>query len=189
MERKETQIDSGGTRATYRHGNLRESALAEAHRSLMDNGELGSLRSMAKVLGVNHAALYRHFADKDALLIALAADGFANLAANLQEASNLAGVVERYIAFAVHKSGLYEVMMSRQNDAFGPDGSLRQSLQVILSAIRCVLGEHTTDFEIKKLWVLLHGAISLQASGALMPRDEKALSGFVIAMLDKHLAK
>ena len=77
---------------TYHHGNLRAALLDEAERSLSRRGasEL-SLRELARAVGVSHAAPRRHFPDKQALLDALAEDGFERLGRVLRDALAAAG--------------------------------------------------------------------------------------------------
>ncbi|HEY1767702.1 MAG TPA: TetR/AcrR family transcriptional regulator [Terracidiphilus sp.] len=71
----------------YHHGNLRK-ALLEAAVALI--GEVGprafTLREVARRAGVSHNAPYRHFASKDELLLAVAAEGFERLGAVMREA-------------------------------------------------------------------------------------------------------
>ena len=43
---------------------------------MLENGEAFSLRAVARSAGVSPTAPYRHFADRDALESALAAEGF-----------------------------------------------------------------------------------------------------------------
>jgi AcrR family transcriptional regulator len=66
--------------AGYHHGNLRR-ALVEATGKLVDSrGTDGfTLRAAAKLAGVSDGAPYHHFADKDALLAAVAEEGFVML--------------------------------------------------------------------------------------------------------------
>lgn len=66
--------------SNYHHGNLRQELLEHAERHLVGGGiaEL-SLRALAREIGVSQTAPYRHFRDKNALLAALATDGFARL--------------------------------------------------------------------------------------------------------------
>ncbi len=61
----------------YQHGNLRE-ALVQAGLKLLSESGVGglSLRAAAQLAGVSHAAPYRHFRDKDALVAAIAEQGF-----------------------------------------------------------------------------------------------------------------
>ncbi|MGC5562725.1 TetR/AcrR family transcriptional regulator [Streptomyces sp. FR-108] len=71
----------------YHHGNLRTELLDAAERSLRTHGvEQLSLRDLARDIGVSHAAPRRHFADRRALLDALAESGFVRLGAKLRTA-------------------------------------------------------------------------------------------------------
>ena len=57
----------------YHHGNLRQSLLASSLQLLREGGvEALSLRKLAELSGVSRAAPYHHFADKQALLAAVA---------------------------------------------------------------------------------------------------------------------
>lgn len=73
----------------YHHGDLRRTLLEAAAASIETVGvEALSLRQLARNAGVSHAAPSRHFRDKQALLDALAEDGFNRLTAFLQEATH-----------------------------------------------------------------------------------------------------
>jgi AcrR family transcriptional regulator len=71
----------------YHHGDLRN-ALVEAGLDLLaTEGIAGfNLRRVAQQAGVSHAAPYRHFEDKQALIAAIAEEGFHKLVAHLQAA-------------------------------------------------------------------------------------------------------
>src|SRR4030081_3125819 len=76
----------------YHHGNLRTALLAQAERTLRERGvEQLTLRDLARQVGVSHGAPRRHFADRQALLDALAETGFARLQAELRTAVEAAG--------------------------------------------------------------------------------------------------
>lgn len=63
------------TKSSYHHGNLKEALVTAALRELAKEGIAGvSLRGVARRAGVTPPAVYRHFADKDALLGAVAAE-------------------------------------------------------------------------------------------------------------------
>jgi AcrR family transcriptional regulator len=72
-----------------------------------------SLRELARRAGVSHNAPYRHFADKRALLAALAADGFEKLTARTTEA----GLHESTAAAALLAIGLAYVRFGLENPA------------------------------------------------------------------------
>ena len=66
--------------APYHHGDLKATLLTHALAQLERKGaDALSMREMAKAIDVSHTAAYRHFADKRALLEALAVQGFDNL--------------------------------------------------------------------------------------------------------------
>src|SRR5438874_7903922 len=74
-------------RGRYHHGNLRRALIDEAVRTMRKAG-VGALtlRGAGAALGVSRTALYRHFADKDALLAAVAREGFVGLKTALEAA-------------------------------------------------------------------------------------------------------
>src|SRR2546422_330429 len=66
--------------STYHHGDLPAALLRAAGKTLERRGIAAlSLREAARRAGVSHNAPYRHFPDREALLAALAAEGFAHL--------------------------------------------------------------------------------------------------------------
>ena len=75
-------------RATFRHGNLPEALIDAALERLEAEGvEAISLRDLARDVGVNHRAVYRHFPDKLALLARVAERGWQQLALRLAKAT------------------------------------------------------------------------------------------------------
>ena len=106
----------------YHHGNLRAALLAQAEQTLRQHGLDGlSLRELARQIGVSHAAPRRHFADRQAILDALAESGFARLGAELRGAAERAGEDYEarlraanlaYVRFAVNDAALLELMFA-----------------------------------------------------------------------------
>ncbi len=107
---------------SYHHGNLRDVLLQEARVLLREDGVEGlSLRRLAERAGVSRTAPYHHFADKHALLCALAAEGFQALDGLLQNMPQpqdlpqaLSLFVHDYLAFAVREPERYELMFGRR---------------------------------------------------------------------------
>ncbi len=106
-------------RKAYHHGDLRESLLDAARDQLEAEGAAAlSLRKLGRELGVTPGAPYRHFEDKDALLAALAAEGYRELRASMMsEQEGVADPEERlrragtgYVAFAIANPGLFRLM-------------------------------------------------------------------------------
>jgi AcrR family transcriptional regulator len=106
----------------YHHGNLRAALLEQAERTVADRGAQAlSLRELAREVGVSHAAPRRHFPDRQALLDALAQDGFERLGYELERAVERAGpsfgarlhaLSQAYIAFATRHPALLELMFA-----------------------------------------------------------------------------
>src|SRR3954463_750027 len=110
------------TMSPYHHGNLRAALLDEAERRL-GNGDL-SLGERARAAGVSHGAPRRHFADKQALLDALAESGFVKLGAALSDAIEGAGpdfdtrmpaLARAYVRFATQHAALPELMFASKH--------------------------------------------------------------------------
>src|SRR5579859_4246626 len=115
-----TSTHAGRPARPYHYGNLRSALLAEALRALAEGGPASlSLRELARRLGVSHAAPYRHFADKDVLLAAIAQQGFELLAAEVEAAAaqhpdeslfQLADMGWAYVRFALRQPQHFQVM-------------------------------------------------------------------------------
>ncbi|GAA2808184.1 TetR/AcrR family transcriptional regulator [Kitasatospora sp. CM 4170] len=110
---------------SYHHGNLRTALLERAEAVLAESGADGlSLRSLARDLGVSHAAPSRHFRDRRALLDALAVSGFATLNGAMRAAAEapdrpvtarLAEVGRAYLGFAVRHAALLDLMFTAKH--------------------------------------------------------------------------
>lgn len=104
----------------YHHGDLRRALLDCVLSMVAERGDAGevTLREVARRAGVSHAAPYRHFDDKTALLAALASEGFVKLSSAMREARRgVADDQERflrtglaYLQFALEHRGYIAVM-------------------------------------------------------------------------------
>ena len=103
----------------YHHGNLRRGLLDEALTTIRAHGVEGlTLREIGARLGVSRTALYRHFADKRALLAAVATEGFRTLRERLVSAWEEGGrdraafeaMGVAYVRFALENPSHYRVM-------------------------------------------------------------------------------
>ncbi len=108
--------------SNYHHGDLRAALVAAALDQLRESGPAAlALRAVARRAGVSPMAPYRHFADKEALLAAVAAQGFRLFANRLTGASeaeaapNAALIAQgvAYVRFAHDEPALFGLM-------FGP---------------------------------------------------------------------
>jgi AcrR family transcriptional regulator len=115
------------TGSRYHHGNLRAALLACAESKLETSGAAGlSLRELARDVGVSHAAPRQHFADKQALLDALAINGLERLGTELDAAlgassgpfdERLGAFAHAYVGFATAHPALLALMFARKDRA------------------------------------------------------------------------
>ena len=99
--------------------------IAAAAGKLLDRegAEAVTMRRVARAVGITPMALYRHFADRDGLLNALADGGFRELAARLgnktipaRAEEHLMQVVDGFLDFALEKPRLFELMFLRPRE-------------------------------------------------------------------------
>lgn len=186
-------------RATYHHGDLR-AALLTAARTLLDEGGVPALtlREVARRTGVTPAATYRHFADKEALLVALAVQGFEEFNAVMRAAQErhpgatgkaaaqtsahaFAQMGVAYVQFAVERPGLFRLM-------FGPAVADRSRSPELLATIaasmalfesgqkRSARAKAFDPVAALQAWATVHGLATLAIDGMLPGYDPVALA-------------
>jgi AcrR family transcriptional regulator len=124
---------------SYHHGNLRAELLDTAIAQLQEVGaDALSLRALARTVGVSQTAPYRHFADKNALLAALATKGYHELLYALRIAGEASGdcpqeqliaFAHAYVDYADSHPDLFKLM-------FGPTLQPTRKFPELLSATR-----------------------------------------------------
>jgi AcrR family transcriptional regulator len=114
-------VSDAGTRTRNRRGEgarLRGEILAAATAILDETGDeqAVTLRAVARRAGISAPSIYPHFADRDTILLALARDAFADLAAHLDLADDadpvdrLFATCDAYLDFAVSRPERYRLM-------------------------------------------------------------------------------
>ena len=112
------------TARPYHHGDLRRVIVDTAAKMLVEEkGWQFTLREIARRVGVSHAAPYKHFPDKDALLAELAVQGFEQLGRDMVAAITpqsrsvikaFKAAALAYIEFGVQNPALYRLMFSSE---------------------------------------------------------------------------
>jgi len=167
----------------YNHGDLREALETTPPEAI-------TLKALATQLGVSQPAPYRHFASREALLKAIAEDGFRRFLAALQasEPGPPEAVMDRslaaYLAFARANRGVYRLMFaSNILHTAEADGSLAQAAHAafhrLLSSVQAHARPERAQAVAVWIWASLHGIAMLEAEGLLtgaaeapMPPDE-----------------
>ncbi len=106
----------------YHHGDARSALLKAAAGLLETEGAAGlSLRQVAEKAGLSRQAPYNHFANKEALLADLAADGFRTLTERMKPAfedaspfDRLVAAADGYIGFAKDHPARFRLMFGRE---------------------------------------------------------------------------
>jgi AcrR family transcriptional regulator len=167
----------GGDRS-YHHGNVRPAIIQAALDEVAAGGlDALAIRSLARRVGVTHAAVLHHFGDKAGVLTAVAADGYRILATYL-EAAAVAGdfgdVGVAYVRFAVSHPAHFDVMfrpgLLRLDDAELNDARARAA-GVLYGSARQVSDAAGGDEVLAGVagWAYVHGVATLWRDGNLPP--------------------
>jgi AcrR family transcriptional regulator len=172
--------------------------VAAARRLLETQGlEAATLRATARAAGVSHMAPYRHFADKDALLAAVAEQGFRELAQSMgkagTDASARLAIGVAYVVFALENPALYRLMFGANlvpRDRFpGLVAAGARAFEKCLTAAGAAApgpGETPAAAPASAiaLWALVHGLANLSLDGLVpLPTDAPAREAAIIAIL------
>ncbi|GAA4907010.1 TetR/AcrR family transcriptional regulator [Tessaracoccus lubricantis] len=157
---------------TYHHGNLRRAILERATAIITEQGvEALSLRAVAAELNVSHAAPRHHFSSKKALITAIAADGFTELADRIEQARDdgFLGAGLAYVAFAAAQPAAFEVMFT-PTLLDTEDPQLAQAASRSLELLRTGASRHNGEGDATALagWAMAHGLAALLRSGGLV---------------------
>ncbi|MGV8920825.1 MAG: TetR/AcrR family transcriptional regulator [Pseudomonas sp.] len=141
----------------YHHGNLRE-ALIEGGLALLEEYGAAELsqRLLARQLGVSQTAPYHHFGDKNALLAALATEGFRRSANVLKSATiekqslerRVRGLCAGYVRFAREKPELFRLMYGTAVQRKNEYPELVAASTEAFEALATKVAEMITDFDI-----------------------------------------
>jgi len=181
--------DKGASKkaSTYHHGALQAALICSAREILESEGyEALTLRAAARRAGVSQAAPYNHFADKAALLAAIAALGFQEFAAAMRREVdaavdpaarlNAAGIA--YVAFATSNPGLFKLMFgSNVHQSSGDpnlDAARNAAYEVLRGTVHAVQVSgpgHAAPEELESLrsWALVHGLATMINEGTIAP--------------------
>lgn len=160
----------------YHHGDLR-AALLDAADALLDEGGDGavSLREAARRAGVSAAAAYRHFADKEALLAALALRGFEAFGAAMRAAVAVGDVPPHvahgraYLRFARARPGRFRLMFGPLLARAGAHPALLAASKAAFAALQADAGDR--DAALRR-WGLVHGLAHLMLDEAIPDAGE-----------------
>lgn len=192
-------------RDQYHHGDLAR-ALTDVAGELLekDGPDAVTLRAVAKRVGVSPAAVYRHYTDKNALLAAVAAAGFAQLAeafrrsqaaaAGQDPLTRLRALGLAYLCFAGDHPRLYRLLFGIERPSARANARLAsesaETYRLLEAAAAAALPPASGAREIARAataaWSLVHGYAMLRLEGqletmpaAILPPPEAILASLI----------
>lgn len=155
---------------------LKERVIAGAV-ALIESEGLGalSMREVARRAGVSHQAPYRHFADREAIMAAVAEEGFVELARRIEAARQkdlegwIAAATQAYVRCALERPAHFRLMfrpeladLERFPERSAAARAAYEQLRILARAtLRARAKETEVDVRATYLWSLSHGLATL----------------------------
>jgi AcrR family transcriptional regulator len=167
----------------------RESRIIAAARAIAEREgwDAVTIRRLADEIEYSQPVLYSHFENRDAIVAAVAVEGFRELDVALRKAARestgqrnvLENVAMAYLGFALRHPALYEAMFVLPTQLLFAEADTRPELRAAFEALVAVVSPFCTDVEIvtETFWAALHGLAELEHSGRVRPglRDERVM--------------
>jgi AcrR family transcriptional regulator len=185
------------SKATYHHGDLSAALVRAALELLEEHGEGAlSLRAVARRAGVSAAAPYRHYADRESLVSAVAAVGYRELAERLSEAhpaptsqKQLGRVATAYVQFALERPALFRLMFSEPCDRDNDErvAATAAVTGYVRGIVERVFPAGDAEALATAVWALVHGLAFLHLDGKLEATTPTGVAACVTASIQALL--
>ncbi|MGI5350370.1 TetR/AcrR family transcriptional regulator [Streptomyces sp. CA-250714] len=150
-------------------------------------------RRLAERVEYSQPVLYSHFSGKDAIVRAVALDGFDELAAHLRRArpanpepqQALHAVCRAYLDFAAERPALYQAMFVMPTDVKFAHAETPPQLRACFNEfVSCFRPDNARrELFAEVTWSALHGIATLSASGRIPPDTQEERLDFLINQL------
>ena len=165
----------------------REQRIITAARAISerDGWSAVTIRRLAEEIEYSQPVLYSHFANRDAIVAAVAIEGFKELAASLRDAAEKStdrrdaprNAALAYLAFARERPALYEAMFTLRIGLRFAEADTKAELKDAFAALAAVIPPRRNKVEVatETFWAALHGLAELEHSGRIREsaRDER----------------
>ncbi len=153
-----------------------------------------TIRRLAEEIEYSQPVLYSHFENRDAIVAAVAAEGFRELAIALRQAAHgsadrrdaIQNAAKAYLAFASAHPALYEAMFVMPTVLRFAEADTLLELKDAFAALAAAVTPSSSDVEVatETFWAALHGLAELERSGRIRrtARDERVtlvVNGFL----------
>ena len=176
----------GTTERKGRDRAAREHRIVAAARAIAEREgwDAVTVRRLADEIEYSQPVLYSHFKNRDAIVAAVAVEGFKELTVALREAANgstgrnaLRNVALAYLAFALDRPALYDAMFVLPTDLRFAEAGTRPELRAGFEALAAVVAPFCAEVAdvTETFWAALHGVATLERSGRIRPsaRNER----------------
>jgi AcrR family transcriptional regulator len=174
---------------------LRHDLIVAAARDLAEaeGWEAVTTRRLAELVEYSQPVLYSHFDGKEAIVRAVAIEGFADLAAHLRQARSAAGepamalraLCGAYLSFAAERPALYQAMFVLPIDVKFASEDTPAPLQQAFAEFLAVLSPFDADPEARAevTWSALHGLAVLRRGGRIPPERQEARLDLLVSQI------
>jgi AcrR family transcriptional regulator len=178
----------------YHHGDLAAACVHAAMELLEENGGTAglSLRAVARRAGVSPGAPYRHYADRDALISAVAAVGYRELAGCMAAAhaapttpDDLVAIGIAYVEFALRRPALFQLMFGAPCDRENAERVAATTAvgELVRGGVRASFPDSDVEAMSNAVWSLVHGLAFLHLDGKFDASEPVAVSDRVGAAI------
>ncbi len=161
-------------KARYHHGDLRAGLIEATRRLVEEKGPDGfSVSDACRLAGVSTAAPYKHFKNKDEMLIAMVLEGMVRHRENMFAAlegippgspQRVQALGKEYVTFALREPGVFRLKFGGFTDGLNDErlkAAGEQTFGIVLQEVALCLGEDDITQEVRKrgfmLWSFVHG--------------------------------
>jgi AcrR family transcriptional regulator len=178
----------------YHHGDLAVACVRAAMELLEEDGGTAglSLRAVARRAGVSPGAPYRHYADRDALISAVAAVGYRELADCMAAAhaapatpDDLVAIGIAYVEFALRRPALFQLMFGAPCDRENAErvAATMAVWDLVSGGVRATFPDCDVEAMSNAVWSLVHGLAFLHLDGKFDASEPVAVSDRVGAAI------
>jgi AcrR family transcriptional regulator len=156
----------------------RERRIIEAAREIAGRDGWGAvtIRRLAEEIEYSQPVLYSHFASREAIVAAVAIEGFGELAEVLQKAVHpsddhriaLRNAAAAYLSFTEEHPALYEAMFTMPTGLRFAEIDTEPELKAAFAALAAIVAPSGDDeVATETFWAALHGLAELERSGRI----------------------
>jgi AcrR family transcriptional regulator len=159
----------------------REGRIVATARAIAEREGWGAVtvRRLADEIEYSQPVLYSHFKGRDAIVGAVAVEGFRDIAVALRTAARgsagrrntLENVATAYLDFAFRHPALYEAMFVLPTGLRFAEADARPELREAFDSLASVVRPFCADVDVatETFWAALHGLTELERAGRIRP--------------------